>query len=145
MKKKLFAIALAAAVLLPCIASAASQGYSSYLVLPPNVQVEGSSRSYDYANHKVSISIDSIPDTYSPAYVVISLNKKNFIGSTQQARKTVSYYQGQNLTTVMGNYGSGKKWYGFGSFANALKDGNSGHGTVYAGINSDNVVMTSYN
>ena len=145
MKKKIFAFALAAAILLPCIASAASQGYSSYLVLPPNVQVEGSSRNYDYANHKVSITIDRIPDSYLPTNVVISLNKKNFIGSTQQARKTVSYYQGQNLVTVMGNYGSGKKWYGFGSFANALKDGNEGHGTLYAGIESDNVVMTSYN
>lgn len=145
MKKKLFAIALLAVVLLPYLASAASQGYSSYLVLPPNVQVEGSARSYNYANHKVSISIDSIPDPTLPTYVVISLNKKNLIGSTQQARKFVSYYQGQNLTTVMGNYGSGKKWYGFGSFANALKDGNSGHGIVYAGIKSDNVVMTSYN
>ncbi len=145
MKKKLFAIILLAVVLLPYLASAESQGYSSYLVLPPNAQVEGSARSYNYANHKVSISIDSIPDSTLPTYVVISLNKKNLIGSTQQARKTVSYYQGQNLTTVMGNYGSGKKWYGFGSFANALKDGNSGHGTAYAGIKSDNVVLTSYN
>lgn len=145
MKKKLCALIMVATIILPCIAYAASQGYSSYLVLPPDVQVEGSTRNYSYANHKVSISIDSIPDNSSSSYVVISLNKKNFIGSTQQARKTVSYYQGQNLTTTMGNYGSGNKWYGFGSYSNALKDGNGGHGTVYSGINSNNVVMTSYN
>ena len=145
MKKKLFAFAIIAAVLLPCIAKAASQGYSSYLILPPNVQVQGDTRKYDYANHKVSISVDKIPMPDAPQRIVISLNKKNFIGSTQQARKVVSYYENQNLTVIMGNHGSGKKWYGFGSFANALQDGNSGHGTVYAGIESDNVVMTSYN
>lgn len=145
MKKKIFAFALVAAILLPCIASAASQGYSSYLILPADVQVEGASRKYDYANHKVSITIDKIPSPLLSSRVVIALNKKNFIGSTQQARRTVSYYEGQNLVVVMGNYGSGKKWYGFGSYANSLKDGNEGHGELFAGIESDNVVMTSYN
>lgn len=145
MRKKLAAfIALVAVVLAPCIASAASRGYVSYLVLPTNVQVEGSTRNYSYPNHKVLISVDSIYDPYNPNYVVISLNKKNLIGSTQQARKTSSYSVGSDVTTIMGNYGSGKKWYGFGSYQYALYNGNYGHGTIYSGINSDNVVMTSY-
>lgn len=144
-KKGIALVALVAIVLIPCIASAASQGYSSYLILPPNVQVEGSARNYTYANHKVSISIDSIPAPNEPKMVVISLNKKTLIFSSQQSRKVTSYALGNTVTTQMGNYGSGKKFYGFGSFENALKDGNSGHGKTYAGINSDNVVMTSYN
>lgn len=145
MKKKMFLSLAVCALVLPILANAASQGYSSYLILPADQQVEGDPRSYDYSNHKVSVSVDEVRDRNNPYKVVISLNKKNLIGSTQQARKTVSFTEGQTFTTVMGNYGSGKKWYGFGSYQNALYDGNSGHGTVYSGLNSDNVVMTSYN
>ncbi len=145
MKKKILALVLISLFILPIITLAASQGYSSYLILPVNVQVEGNSRSYDYSKHKVTIDIEKIPSPAEPQKVVISINKKNFIGSTQKKRTTVSYYLGQNLKVEMGNHGKGKYWYGFGSFQNALKDGNSGHGVVYAGIESNNVVMTSYN
>lgn len=145
MKKKILVLGLLSLFILPLATLAASQGYSSYLILPANVQVEGSSRSYDYSKHRVSIDIDKIPSSSEPQQVVISINKKNLIGSSQKKRTTVSYYLGQNLKVEMGDQGKGKFWYGFGSFQNALKNGNSGHGTVYAGIESDNVVMTSYN
>ena len=129
----------------PIVTLAASNYHSSYIVLPANVQIEGSSRAYNYAKHKITINIDKIPSPSEPRQVVISINKKNLIGSTQKKRTTVSYYLGQNLSVEMGSQGKGNFWYGFGSFQNALKDGNSGHGIVYAGIESNNVVMTSYN
>ena len=146
MKKSLIVLGIVASVALPYIVKAASDGYSSYLILPPHVQVEGKARSYKYPNHKVTITVDSTYDSTNLAdKVVISLNKKKLIGSTQEARVTVSYHQGETFTTSFGNHGKGKKWYGFGSFENALKNGNEGPGAWYSGFDSNDVVMTSYN
>lgn len=144
MKRKIAILSILALVAIPTITFAASQGYQSYLHMPAREQVEGSSRKYDYANHKVSIDVDSV---YDPAYdkkVVISLNTSGWFSSKQQKRTTVSYSVGATKTVEMGNHGTGKKWYGFGGFENALKDGYDGKGATFAGIRSENVVMTSY-
>lgn len=144
MKKKFVVLAILALIVLPT-AFAASQNYMSYLVLPPNVQLEGSNRSYDYSKHKITITVDRIPAPSEPKQLVISINKKNLIGSTQKKVTTVPYSLYRTIDVEMGSHGKGKYWYGFGSFQNALTDGNSGHGYIYAGIESDSVVMTSYN
>lgn len=145
MKKKLIIAAAVTVFALPCVVYAASQGYVSYITLPADQQLQGSTRAYTYDNHKVTITPNSIYDAALAKKLVISLNKKNLIGSTQQARKVSSFTVGTTFTTIMGNYGSGNKWYGFGTYENALKDGSSGHGAAYSGIDSDNVAMTSYN
>ena len=141
MKKGVFLIALFAILLAPCIAFATT--YNSYLVLPAGNQVNGSTRTYDNPKHKVTITADGVETTDAPLIVIITLNKKNLICSTQQKRVSQSFTLGSTFTTVMGNYGSGKKWYGFGSHSKAYL-GNDGVGTWYSGLYSDSVKMISY-
>lgn len=143
--KKIIMLVFMCLLIIPCIVYASTQGHNSYLQLPADQQVEGSVRSYSYSNHKVIISADSVSVDSEPKRLVVSLNKKTFFSSTQQARTTVSFNLGTCFTVFMGNHGSGNKWYGFGSYENSLKDGSAGHGTVYSGIYSDNVQMISYN
>lgn len=144
MKKKLLAVGLISLLVLPVVTFAASQGYSSYLVLPPQQRVDGKSRSYDYSKHKVSIAVDKVLAPAEPRYVVITINKKNLIGSSQKKRTSVFYNEGDKLNVEMGNQGTGKFWYGYGSYQNAYTN-DGGYGLVYAGLESDDVVMTSYN
>lgn len=117
--------------------------YTSTLTLPSGNQVDGSTRKYENANHKITISVDGVETTQSPTTVIITLNKKNLIGSTQQKRVSQDFTVGKSFTTVMGNYGSGKKWYGFGSHSKAYL-GNVGVGTWYSGLYSNKVTMVSY-
>lgn len=147
MKKKIIVLGLIALLLSPVIAFAAtnvSNSYTNYLHLPPNVQVEGKSRSYQYSNHKIDIDIEKIYDAALEKRVIISLNKKNLIGSSQKKRVTIAYELGGAIHEELGNHGKGNFWYGFGSYDYALMDGGNGHGAAYAGIDTQNVTMTSY-
>lgn len=51
---------------------------------------------------------------------------------------------GNNDAVLMGSAGSGKRYYAFGAYQNALKDGDSGHGNQYSGQVSNPVAMSSY-
>ena len=51
---------------------------------------------------------------------------------------------GNNDAVLMGSAGSGKRYYAFGTYQNALKDGDSGHGNQYSGLVSNHVAMSSY-
>lgn len=140
MKKRKYAF-LILFLCLPCLVFATS--YSSTLTLPAGHVVDGATRSYSNTNHKITISADGVETTDSPLIVIITLNKKNLIGSTQQKRVSKGFKVGTTFTTIMGNYGTGKKWYGFGSHSKAYQ-GNAGVGTWYSGLYSDNVKMISY-
>lgn len=141
MKKGVFLIALFAILLAPCITFATT--WPSHLVLPAGNQVNGQKRQYDNPKHKITITADGVETTDAPLIVIITLNKKNLIGSTQQKRVSQSFTLGSTFTTIMGNYGSGKKWYGFGSHSKAYL-GNVGVGTWYSGLYSNDVKMISY-
>ncbi len=141
MKRKVRFILLSLFLLMPFTIFATT--YSSTLTLPAGHVVDGSTRSYSNANHKIRISVDGVETTQSPQIVIITLNKKNLIGLTQQKRVSQAFTVGTTFTTVIGNYGTGKKWYGFGSHSKAYQ-GNVGVGTWYSGLYSDNVKMISY-
>lgn len=142
--KKIMPIAFLGLILAPIITFAGTQGFVSSLSISANSLAHGQNRKYEYDNHKITIEGTSINYGYDETGLVIALYKDKLIGSTQQSRKTAYISQDETVTTIMGSHGSGKKSYSFGTYQNALKDGNEGHGVQYPGLSSDYVYMISY-
>lgn len=145
MKKnfKGFAIILLVVMAMPSVL-AATQGYVSTIMISSNSNLVGASRKYDYNNHKITINDPVINYDYESSGLVIAIYKDGFFSDTQYSRKVATFYNGESKTVVMGAAGSGKRYYCFGTYQNALKDSNS-HGAHYPGLSSDNVSMISYN
>lgn len=129
----------------PTFIFAKSQGYVSFIDMATNTTLNGSNRDYDYKNYKISLSNIELP--YGGTQnIIISLNSKGFLGfgSTQLSRVNLSYSLKDVNTAFMGSHGSGKRFFAFGTYENALKDGSSGHGLHYASIIANKVEMISY-
>ena len=123
---------------------AATQGYVSTISISSNSTLTGASRSYDYNNHKITIDNPTINYNYVSSGLVIAIYKDGLFSNTQYSRKIVTFYDGESKTVTMGAAGSGKRYYRFGTYQNALKDGDDGHGAHFPGLSSDNVSMVSY-
>lgn len=144
MKKKiLMGVFIFSLLALPLLTYAAQQGYVSSLYLGSGAVHSGATRSYSYSNHRFEFIADSVVDYNAPHRLVVGLYKKNFIGSTLQSRKDASFTVGNKATVLMGNHGSGNKYYGFGASSNALNS-SGGTGTNYSGVHADWVSMVSY-
>lgn len=107
-----FALSLMLTLLIPT-AFAATQGYVSYLSKSSNSELQGSTRSYTYSNHKISLDI-TYKEWSGGNDCDISLWKTGFFGDTRKALVAASMPNvGTKYTYVMGNFGSGNYYYYF--------------------------------
>lgn len=141
-KKKIIVSLLLLTLISPFLVSAAIQGYVSSLYLGSAALHNGAVRKYDYNKHRFEFIADN-ENQHLPMRLVIGLNKKNLIGYTLHSRKDVAYTKGNKVTVEMGNYGSGNKYYSFGTHSNALNS-SGGTGTRYSNIEAGWVSMVSY-
>lgn len=145
MKKRIFrGILFIILVGLTITVCAAVDGYISTLSISFNSTLTGSSRSYKYSKHKIQINEVVVNYGDDSTGLVIALYKDGIFSNTQYSRKLVNIYNGNNDAVLMGSAGSGKRYYAFGTYQNALKDGDSGHGEQYSGLVSNSVLMKSY-
>lgn len=145
MKKRIFrGILFIILVGLTITVCAAVDGYISTLSISFNSTLVGSSRKYKYNNHKIQINDVTVNYGDTNTGLVIALYKDGLLSGTLYKRKLVTIKNGNNSEILMGNAGSGKRYYAFGTYQNALKDGDSGHGEQYSGLVSNSVLMKSY-
>lgn len=145
MKKKFKAsmIVLLVITIMPSVL-AETQGYVSSLKISSHSNLQGASRKYSYNNHKITINNPKLDEGDEFSKLVIAIYQDGLFSNKQYSRRVASIYNGESVTAVMGAAGSGKRFYCFGTYENALKDANT-HGAYYSGVTSDNVSMISYN
>ena len=143
-KKSAFCALLLVLLLVPIIALAAEKGYVSTIKISANSTLSGKARNYSHKNHRIKISTPKINYGYEESDLVIALYSHGLFSANQVSRKIGNFKHKKTNTVTMGNHGSGKRSYSFGTYQNALKDGNSGHGIHYPGLSSDNVYLESY-
>ena len=142
-KKKIVVAFLVLSLLVPTV-KVLADSYTSYMEISANSTLTGKTRKYENANHRITIKNAQINYGYDESGLVIAIYNDGFLSNKQLSRKVTSFVNGQSRTVEMGSVGSGKRYYRFGTYQNALMDGNSGHGVHYPGLKSDTVISESY-
>lgn len=142
-KKSLILLSVLGLLLIPTVAFAVSQTFTSTLLISPGSTVNGAVRNYSYINNKINLSIDAVVDNSAPKKIVVMIANKGLFGYSNIVRviKPMTLYTCLNID--MGQVGNGNLAYRFGAESNS-GSGNVGIGTYYSGLNSNTVKMTSY-